>query len=84
MDTPVIRKFYSCREMSDMHGGNPFPILPDSKGKITNIRALPNWNPDGPEMIEYGPPPNRALPGTGQSRDAPGSGWRVRAGLQVP
>ena len=56
MDTPVIGQLYTCRQMSDMHGGNPNLILPERKGKITNIHMLPDWNPDGPEIIEYGPP----------------------------
>jgi hypothetical protein len=39
-----------------MHGGNPMLTLPDSKRKVTLIRFRLDMNPDGPHIIDHGPP----------------------------
>jgi hypothetical protein len=53
---PRIGQFYSCAEQSRMHGGDSRSTLPDSKGKVTLIRFRLDRNPDGPHIIDHGPP----------------------------
>ena len=53
---PKIGQFYSCSEQSKMHGGNPRLTLPDSEGEVTLIRFRLDKNPDGPLVIDHGPP----------------------------
>jgi hypothetical protein len=53
---PKVGQFYSCAEQSKMHGGNPMPTLPESKGEVTLIRFRLDKNPDGPYIIDHGPP----------------------------
>jgi hypothetical protein len=59
---PKVEHLYSCAEQSKMHGGNPQPTLPDSGGRVTLIRFRLDKNPDGPYIIDHGPP------GSGGSR----------------
>jgi hypothetical protein len=53
---PKVGKLYSCLEQSNMHGGNPQLTLPDSEDKVTLIRFRLDKNPDGPHIIDHGPP----------------------------
>lgn len=53
---PKEGKQYSCQEQSDMHGGDLRSTLPDSEGKVTLIRFRLDKNPDGPHIIDHGPP----------------------------
>ena len=53
---PKLGKRYSCREQSEMHGGNPQQTLPESGGVVTLIRFRLDKNPDGPHAIDHGPP----------------------------
>ncbi|MDQ3375735.1 MAG: hypothetical protein M3533_02420 [Actinomycetota bacterium] len=55
---PRVGQLYSCIEQSKMHGGNPRLTLPDSEDEVTLIRFRPDKNPDGPHIIEHGPPRN--------------------------
>ncbi len=55
-DEPRIGQLYSCEEQSKMHGGNPRLTLPDSRGDVTLIRFRLDKNPDGPHIIDHGPP----------------------------
>jgi hypothetical protein len=39
-----------------MHGGDLRSTLPDNEGRVTLIRVRLDRNPDGPHMIDHGPP----------------------------
>ncbi len=53
---PRVGQLYSCMEQSKMHGGNPRLTLPDSEDEVTLIRFRLDKNPDGPHIIDHGPP----------------------------
>ena len=55
---PKVGQLYSCMEQSKMHGGNPRLTLPSSDGAATLIRFRLDKNPDGPHIIDHGPPPS--------------------------
>jgi hypothetical protein len=43
-------------EQSKMHGGNPRLTVPSSEDRVTLIRFRLDKNPDGPHIIDHGPP----------------------------
>ena len=51
-----VGRLYSCAEQSKTHGGNPRLTLPESKDEVTLIRFRLDKNPDGPHIIDHGPP----------------------------
>ena len=53
---PKVGQLYSCKQQSKTHGGNPRLTLPDSEDRVTLIRFRPDKNPDGPHLIDHGPP----------------------------
>jgi|SRR5215218_5026242 hypothetical protein len=53
---PRAGQRYSCAEQSRMHGGDQRSTLPDSEGRVTLIRFRLDRNPDGPHIIDHGPP----------------------------
>lgn len=53
---PRVGQLYSCAEQSRMHGGDVRSTLPDNEGRITLIRFRLDRNPDGPHIIDHGPP----------------------------
>jgi hypothetical protein len=53
---PRVGQLYSCAEQSRMHGGDLRSTLPDSEGTVTLIRFRLDRNPDGPHIIDHGPP----------------------------
>jgi len=53
---PKVGQLYSCAEQGRMHGGNPRLTLPDSDDRVTLIRFRLDKNPDGPHIIDHGPP----------------------------
>ena len=53
---PRIGQSYSCAEQSGMHGGDSRSTLPDSEGRVTLLRFRLDRNPDGPRIIDHGPP----------------------------
>jgi hypothetical protein len=53
---PRVGQLYSCAEQSRMQGGDLRSTLPDSAGRVTLIRFCMNRNPDGPHIIDHGPP----------------------------
>lgn len=53
---PRVGQLYSCAEQSRMHGGDLRSTLPDSEGRVTLIRFRLDRNPDGPHIIDHGPP----------------------------
>lgn len=53
---PRVGAFYSCIEQSRMHGGSLQHTLPERKGEVTLIRFNLGKNPDGPHIIDHGPP----------------------------
>lgn len=61
---PRVGQLYSCTEQSEMHKGDYRSTLPDSEGEVRLIRFRLDKNPDGPHIIDHGPPksPNSPLP----------------------
>jgi hypothetical protein len=53
---PRVGQLYSCAQQSRMHGGDLRSTLPDSEGRVTLIRFRLDRNPDGPHIIDHGPP----------------------------
>lgn len=53
---PKVGHRYSCAEQSKMHGGDARSTLPDKDGRVTLIRFRLDRNPNGPEIIDHGPP----------------------------
>jgi hypothetical protein len=53
---PRVGQLYSCAEQSKMHGGDLRSTLPSSKDGVTLIRFRLDKNPDGPHIIDHGPP----------------------------
>ena len=53
---PRVGGRYSCKEQSRMHGGSVRHTLPERNGEITLIRFELPMNPDGPHIIDHGPP----------------------------
>jgi len=53
---PRVGQLYSCAEQSRMHGGDLRSTLPDCEGRVTLIRFRLDRNPDGPQIIDHGPP----------------------------
>ncbi len=53
---PRVGQLYSCMEQSRMHGGNPRLTLPSNEDEVTLIRFRLDKNPDGPRIVDHGPP----------------------------
>lgn len=45
-----------------MHGGDWRSTLPDNAGEVTLIRFRLDRNPDGPHIIDHGPPKSSGSP----------------------